>query len=89
MEDRGSEIPGVLLTAEPERKWPSPSYWTGAALSFGFWSLLLMVLAEQSTPILGRFGLFLLALVFGMTSWVGVGAALAVIVLTLIDGFGI
>jgi len=89
MEDKGTEIPGVLLTAEPNRTGAWIAYWVGAALSFGFWLAVSFEPADEPLSLGAQLGLLVLALFLGAASWVGVGIAIAWIVLFLMPGFGI
>ena len=89
MKDKGTEIPGMLLTAEPERKGPWIAYWIGAALSFGFWLGVCFEPPGEPLSFGAELGLFVLALFLGGTSWLGVGLAIAWIVLSFMPGFGI
>ena len=83
MEDNDWQIPGTILTVtEDKKEKPQSSYWTGAALSGGFWVVFCLQLLDDGASLLAYLGMLLIATVFGFTGWFGVGAAIAMVVIT-------
>jgi len=81
MEDSNWQIPGTILTTtENKKEKPQSFYWTGAALSYGFWAVILQRLLSENASGWAQLGMMALAVFFGAGGWIGVGAAFGLVV---------